>query len=129
MTQQEERRGERPAGNMGARAQEFLAEGRQRLEEATGARAEFWDKVQDSNRKWLDRMQNEANMAADFANRLTSARSLTETASLFQNWTVKHMEMATEDARRVISDTQDIIAAGARFWTNLAGHNGKGGGH
>ncbi len=127
MTQQEERQGDR--GEAARRASEFIAEGRQRLEDLSGAQSEFWDKLQDSNKKWLDRMQNEASMAADFANRLTSARSLTETASLFQNWTVKHMEMASEDARRVITDTQDILTAGARFWTNFARGDGKGRGH
>jgi hypothetical protein len=127
MTQHEERQVDR--GEAAQRASEFVAEGRQRLEDLTGARSEIWDKLQDSNRKWLDRLQNEASMAADFANRLTSARSLTETASLFQNWTVKHMEMANEDARRVITDTQDILAASARFWTNFARGDGKGRGH
>lgn len=123
--QQEERQGDRA----GAMASEFMAEGRQRMEDVAGAQSEFWNKLQHSNRKWLDRMQNEASMAADFATRLTSARSLTETASLFQNWTMKHMEMAAEDARRVMTDTQDILSAGARFWTNLGGGDGKSRGH
>jgi hypothetical protein len=39
------------------------------------------------------------------------------------------MEMASEDARRVLSDTQDILAAGARFWTQLGGGNGARKGH
>jgi histidinol dehydrogenase len=125
MTQQEERRGER--GGATRAASDLMSEGRQRIEDFTDAQAQFWDRVQDSNRKWLDRMQNEASIAADFANKLTAAKSFTETASIFQNWTVKHMEMATEDARRVLSDTQEIIAAGTRFWTNIG--NGKARGH
>jgi hypothetical protein len=104
-----------------------MSEGRHRLEEFTDAQAQFWDCVQDSNRKWLDRMQNEASMAADFANKLTSAKSLVETANLFQNWTVKHMELASEDARRMLADTQEIMAAGARFWTTIG--NGRSRGH
>jgi hypothetical protein len=36
------------------------------------------------------------------------------------------MEMATEDARRVLSDTQEIVAAGTRFWTNAARRTGDG---
>jgi hypothetical protein len=126
MTQQEERQGDR--ADAARMATEFVAEGNRRIEDFAGAQSEFWDKLQNSNRKWLDRMQNEASMAADFASRLTAARSLTETASLFQSWTAKHMEMAAEDARRVMADTQDILAAGARFWTN-GGGDGKGRGH
>lgn len=123
MTQQEERQGER--GGATPRASEFMAEGRQRLEGLAEAQTQLWDRLQHSNSKWLDRIQNEAAMTADFVNKLTSAKTMTETASLFQNWTVKHMEMATEDARRAISDAQDILAAGARLWTNLGG-NGRG---
>lgn len=126
MTQHEERHGER-GGAARAAASDIMSEGRQRLEDFTDAQSQFWERVQDSNRKWLDRMQNEASIAADFANKLTSAKSFTETASIFQNWTVKHMEMASEDARRLLSDTQDIIAAGARFWTTIG--NGKSRGH
>lgn len=126
MTQQEERPGDRGPAQ---RATEFMAEGRRRLEEMAGAQSHFWDRLQNANRTWLDRMQNEASMAADFANKLTAAKSLTETASLFQNWTMKHMEMASEDARRMMSETQEIMAAGARFWTNMGGGDGKSRGH
>jgi hypothetical protein len=127
MTQQEERQGDR--GAAGRVASDFVTEGRQRIEDFADAQSQFWDRVQTSNRKWLDRMQNEASMAADFANKLTSAKSFTETANIFQNWTVKHMEMATEDARRMLSDTQEIMAAGARFWSNAGGGEVKSRGH
>lgn len=125
MTQQEERQ-----GSAGPRTAEFIAEGRQRIEEFADAQSQFWDRLQNSNRKWFDRWQSEATLAADFANKLTAAKSLTETASIFQNWTVKHMEMAAEDARRALSDTQDILAASARMWNNSgSGGDGKGRGH
>lgn len=119
MTQQEERQGDRAGAKL--RASDFLAEGRQRMEDLAGAQSEFWARVQSANRKWLDRMQSEASITADLAAKLTAARSLTETASHLQNWTMKHIEMATEDARRALSDTQDILAAGARLWTNIGG--------
>lgn len=127
MTQQEERHGDQV--NAAPRASEFMAEGRHRLDDFADAQSQFWERLQTSNHKWWSRIQSEASMAADFANKLTAAKSLTETAGLFQNWTVKHMEMATEDARRALSDTQEIIAAGTRFWTNLGVGDGKGRGH
>jgi histidinol dehydrogenase len=119
MTQQEESQG------AGQRTAEFVAEGRQRIEDFAGAQAQFWDRVQDSNRKWLARFQTEATITADFANKLTSAKSFTDAVNLLQNWTVKHLELATEDARRLLSDTQEIVAAGSRFWTDLGAGNGK----
>ena len=124
MTQQEER-----YGSAGPGASDFVAEGRQRIEEFSDAQSQFWDRLQNSNRKWFDRWQSEATMAADLANKLTAAKTLTETASIFQNWTVKHMEMAAEDARRALSDTQEILAASTRIWTRSSGGDGKGRGH
>jgi hypothetical protein len=127
MTHPEERQGERGGGS--ARPSDFMMEGQNRFEDIADAQAQFLDRLQDTNRKWFDRLQDEASMAADFANRLTAAKSLTETAHLFQDWTVRHWEMATEDARRMFNDTQDIVAAGARMWTDMgarAGGDGDG---
>jgi hypothetical protein len=123
MTQQEER-----LGAEAGRTVEFVAEGRHRLKDFAGAQTQFWDRLQDSNRKWLDRVQIEANLAAEFANKLGSAKSLVDTANILQSWTVKHMEMATEDARRMLTDTQEIFTAGARLWSNLGG-DGRSRGH
>jgi hypothetical protein len=123
MTQQEELHGER--GETTTSLSESVAPGRQRLTELTEAQAQLWDRMQDAHRKWLDRIQCEASMATDFANRLTAAKSFTETANLFQNWTMKHLEMATDDARQMLADTQQFVAAGARFWRN-AGAGGEG---
>jgi hypothetical protein len=124
MTQHEERQG----AAAGQKAAEFAAEGRQRLEDFTGAQAQLWDRLQDSNRKWLDRIQIEANLTADLATKLSASKSLTDTANLFQNWTVRHFELATDDARRLLTDTQEILAAGARFWSQI-GENGRRRGH
>lgn len=126
MTHQEESQsGCGPAQN----ASEVVTERRHRLEEMAEAQSQFWDRLQSANRNWLHRMQNEASLAADFASKLTSSKSLTETAGIFQTWTMKHMEMATEDARRMMSETQEIMAAGARFWSNTGGGDGKSRGH
>jgi len=118
MTQQEERRSEsaQPAEAAG----EVAAEGRRRLEDFSEARTEIWDCLQDANRVLMERMQQEAALTAELAAKLTASRSFTETASVLQNWTSKHIEMTTEDTRRLFSDAQQMLNAGTRFWSNAA---------
>lgn len=115
MTQQEVRRTE--SAQPRAAAAEVAAEGQQRLEDFTEARDKFFDCLQDANRCWMERMQQEASMTAELASKLTSSRSLSETATVLQDWTSKHIEMTTEDTRRLFSDAQQILDAGARFWS------------
>lgn len=118
MTQQEERRSE--SAQPAEAAAEVAAEGRRRLEDFTEARTEIWDCLQDANRVLMERMQQEAALTAELASKLTASRSFTETASVLQNWTSKHIEMTTEDTRRLFSDAQQMLNASTRFWSNAA---------
>jgi hypothetical protein len=118
MTQQEERRSEsaQPAEAAG----EVAAEGRRRLEDFSEARTEIWDCLQDANRVLMERMQQEAALTAELASKLTASRSISETTTVLQDWTSKHIEMTTEDTRRLFSDAQQIFTAGTRFWSASA---------
>ncbi|MBI5314288.1 MAG: hypothetical protein HZB28_14470 [Methylocystis sp.] len=118
MTQQEERRNE-SAQQAGAAA-EVAADGRRRLEDFTETRTEIWDCLQDANRVLMERMQQEAALTAELASKLTASRSISETTTVLQDWTSKHIEMTTEDTRRLFSDAQQMFKAGARFWSNAA---------
>ncbi|MBG0797187.1 hypothetical protein IYX23_05730 [Methylocystis sp. L43] len=118
MTQQEERRSE--SAQPAEAAAEVAAEGRRRLEDFSEARTEIWDCLQDANRVLMERMQQEAALTAELASKLTASRSFSETASVLQNWTSKHIEMTTEDTRRLFSDAQQMLNASTRFWSNSA---------
>jgi hypothetical protein len=116
MTQQEERRNETSQAGIAA----ATANGRKRLEDFTEARDEIWDCLRDANRVWVERMQQEANLTAELASKLTASRSLTDTATALQDWTSKHIEMTTEDTRRLFTDAQQMFNAGTRFWSSSA---------
>ena len=125
MTQQEERRGE--GFEPEKRAPDYAAEGKERPDDFSDARNQIWDRLQDANRIWLERMQHEAALTAELASKLTSSRSFSETASVLQSWTAKHIELATEDARRLFDDAQQMqqmMTAGARFWSTSAERSG-----
>ncbi|MBG0793587.1 hypothetical protein IYY11_09380 [Methylocystis sp. H62] len=117
MTQQEQPNESAPQAGAAA---EVASEGRRRLEDLTETRTEIWDCLQDANRVLMERMQQEAALTAELASKLTASRSFSETASVLQNWTSKHIEMTTEDTRRLFSDAQQMLNAGTRFWSNAA---------
>ena len=82
------------------------------------AQGEWLDRLQNINRRWAERLRVEAALGAEMTTQLTSSRSFSETTNAIQNWTTKHMEMATDDARHLIADSQEIMEAGTRFWTS-----------
>jgi len=107
--------------------QEFAAMGKQQLEELLATQNELMAKVQDTNKIWFDRMQSEATLASEFTAKLTAARSMPDVAMAYQEWGQRHMEMATDDAKRIFADGQKLAETGARLFSNGWRPNGHGG--
>lgn len=107
---------------------EFAAMGRKRFEELAKMQTELFEKLQEANRSWLERMQTEASLASEFSTKLTGARSIPETATACQEWASRRMEMATEDAKHLLADTHKFMETGVRLLSNGWLTNGRGGG-
>ena len=84
------------------------------METFAAAQRELFDKLLDTHRSWIDRMQLEAQIASEFASKMREAHSAPEVAKVCQEWTTRHMEMATEDARHLFSDGQKFLETGVR---------------
>jgi hypothetical protein len=103
---------------------EMAEMGKKRMESFVDAQRELFNQLQESNRKWLDRMQSEAKVASDFANKVMGARSIPDAMSAYQEWANRQLEMTAEDAKRFFADGQRFIEASTR----LLSSNGRGGG-
>lgn len=88
---------------------------KKRVEELAQFQSELLEQIQEVNRQWLDRMKSEATLASELANKLSSARSIPETATAYQKWASRRMEMAAEDAQRLLADGQKFAETGARL--------------
>ncbi len=97
---------------------EFAAMGKKRMEEFANAQTELLDKLQEANRQWIGRMQSEANLASEFAAKLTAARSIPEAMTACQEWTSRRFEMMAEDGKHLLADTQKFMETGARLLSN-----------
>jgi len=106
---------------------EFAAMGKKRFDELVAMQTERLEKLQEANRNWFDRMQAEVTLASEFAAKLTVAHSIPEAATAYQEWTSRHMEMATEDAKRIFADGQKLAETGACMFFNGWWSNGRDG--
>jgi len=97
---------------------QLAAMGKKRFDEVVTMQAEQLEKLQEANRNWFDRMQAELTLASEFAGKLAAVHSIPEFATAYQEWTSRHIEMATEDAKRIFADGQKLAETGARMFLN-----------
>jgi hypothetical protein len=104
----------------------FMTMGRKQIHEGVKAHSELVDRFQEVNRSWLDHLQSEADLSAEFASRMAVARSIPDVAALLLEWNKRHMEIAKVDAKHVLADTQRIMEVGARLFPGGWLFNDKG---
>ena len=58
---------------------------------------------------WVERVKSEANLWSDLASRMTHTRSVPDALSAYQQCVAQRMQMASEDAQRLLDDSQRIM--------------------
>jgi hypothetical protein len=108
---------------------EFAAAEKKFIMHLDEMRTDLFEKLQEANRSWLDRLQAEASLASELGVKLTGTRSVPETITACQEWANRRMEMATEDVKHLLSDTQMFTETGVRLlssgWPSDAPGRGK----
>lgn len=98
-----------------------LAEiGKKRLAAIVEMQKAFFDTLESMNQAWIERAKSEATLASELVTKLTSARSVPETASAYQECLGKRMDLLADDSRRLLSEGQRFMNLGAQFLTNGA---------
>ena len=96
----------------------FAETGKQRAEDMISFQTELFQYLQEANQKWFARMQSEAAMASEFATKLAAARSIPETATIYQEWANRRIELLSQDGTCLFTDTKKMMEAGARMLGN-----------
>jgi hypothetical protein len=125
MAQKETQRSEKSSSS-NLMPTEFVEMGKKRVEEYANIQRELLEKLQETNRQWLDHAQAEANLASEFASKLTAAHSIPEAMSACQEWTRRRFEMMAEDGKRLFADTQKFMEAAGRLMPTGSLINGGG---
>ena len=69
---------------------------------------EVLDAYEQASRAWLDRVKSEVDLWSELANKLTSAHSIPEAMTAYQESVTQRMQMAAEDGRRLYEDYQKV---------------------
>lgn len=78
------------------------------------------ESLSQSNQRVYDRWSSEGVVIGEFARKLTGARSIPDAASAYQDLSIRHMEMAVEDARSFWTDIQKLAQTGSFWWVKRA---------
>jgi hypothetical protein len=94
---------------------ELAALGKKRMGDLMRVQTEFLDELQETNRHWLDRIQSEANLASEFASKLSATRSMPDAMAVSRDWATQYFAMLAEDGRHLADDTRKFMERGARM--------------
>jgi vacuolar-type H+-ATPase subunit E/Vma4 len=86
--------------------------------EIAKVQTEVFDKWQETNKHWLDRISTEANLTSELASNLASARSVPDAIMACQKWNSRRLGMIAEDGRHLIAYAQKFAETGARLLSN-----------
>jgi|GEM_PF-1349307 len=96
--------------------------GKKRLETLFEVQSKLVDTLPALSREWMSYAQAEQELSSDLLAKLSAARSLPESAKVYQEWLSRRMEMLAEETRRLLADTQKLVDVGARlFAVDMAG--------
>jgi hypothetical protein len=104
---------------------EMAEMGKKRIENFVDAQRELLNQLQETNRQWFDRMQSEAKVASDFANKVMAARSVPDAMTAYQEWANRQLEMTADDAKRLFTDGQKFLEASTRLLSPEASGDGQ----
>jgi hypothetical protein len=106
---------------------EMAEMGKKRVENLFDAQKELLNKLQETNKQWFDRVQLEAKVASDYANKVMVARSVPDAMTAYQEWASRQLEMTAEDAKHLFADGQKFIEAGTRLMSSGISGQGRSG--
>lgn len=104
---------------------EFAAMGMKRIDAFTHAQTALLDKFQESNRQWVERMQQEANLTSEFTTKVSMAHSIPDAMLAYQEWASRKFEMMAEDGMHLLTDAQKFMNTGITLLSNSFPTNGS----
>jgi Phasin protein len=99
---------------------ELAALGKKRIGDFMRMQTEFLDEIQEVNRHWLERFESEANLASEFASKLSLARSVPDALAVSREWVTQYFSMLAEDGQHLADDARKFVETGAKLFVHSA---------
>ena len=96
----------------------FLNWGQDRTEAAITLQKAILETYEQASRAWLARVQSEITLWSDLASKLTATRSVPEALETCTKCVSKRIQMAADDGRRLVDESQQISQKIARSLGN-----------
>jgi len=97
---------------------EPLKLGEAQTEKAHAMQKELLGAYEQINRAWVARVKAEADFWSDLATKVSGARSVPDALGAYQQCLVQRMQMAAEDGRRLVDDSQKMMTTITRAMSN-----------
>jgi len=95
-----------------------LHSAKQQFEAALEVQKEFLGTLEEMNRAWLARAQSGVTLASELVGKLATARTIPDAAAACQECMNRQMEMFAENSRQMFAESEKLMRAGARLFTN-----------
>jgi len=82
--------------------------GQNQTEAAMALQKALLESYEDASRAWLARVQSEVALWSDLAGKLTATRSVPEALEAYSKCVSQRMQMAADDGRRLVDESQQI---------------------
>ena len=92
--------------------------GKQRAKMLAAAQSELLAGFQELNKYWVARAKSEADLTSDLLTKLMSTRSVPESATAYQEWSRRRMDMAVQDGQRLFADGIKLMETSVRLFSN-----------
>jgi len=96
----------------------FFASEATRIQTLTELQKQLLDTFEQLSREQLARMKQETELASDLAGKVTSASSMRDVMSAYQDWFSKRMALFAEDGRNLLQTSHKIVNATMKMMPN-----------
>jgi hypothetical protein len=88
---------------------------RKQMDAMADVQKEFLKNLEQANQLWAARVKAETELAGEYVSKLSAARSLPETTTIFQEWATRRMALFAEDSQRFMADMEKFMSATSRL--------------
>jgi hypothetical protein len=86
--------------------------GKKQAEAMVDVQRQFMQTAEEVRREWVNRLKAEAELATEFANKITATKSIPETMGIYQEWMRRRMEMFASDMQKFMTLTTRLMPKG-----------------
>lgn len=84
------------------------------------AQSDFSDTLQETIRRWPDRIRLRANLTSEFAAKLIASRSAFDVVAASQVWACRCFAMMADEGHHLLTDSQKLSETGSQLLSNIS---------